>query len=587
MLTGETRLRRNVLRVVGVLADPVVFQLSDPAVNLTVGANEEWDVTSLPPRIARKAPFVAPFGDRRGTRVTLSVGAAQSPNSALWGVGDVRNPPPPPPRQAHCRRCLQDWTLGHNTWQNSTQLDAIRAIRAGVTRFPGGACSNYWNLSAADVVSPCENATCPNSGSGHNWCYVQKMVAAAPKHAFDTATFLAGPAAACTDGNAVIDLNLLHFDSEAAPGLVAAVLAAAAAAGRTVPPLTRFELGNEYYLPSDWGPNQSYGCSPVSEPAGYAARSRAVIAAVRRLAPAGAKIAAQGDTRELLEPVATLSWNAGVNATGLYEEVDAITLHDYDVKPAMKAGVGYQAAALAAWGQAQIRRIAGLAPKLWPGKPIWMTEYGIDSHVTAAYPLVARLNHGGIKAMHVLGRVLEAVASGGAFEVLQYYSFGGQGWGAEAGMLRWALDGSGRLEGDAVAQVFAHAAEVATRRGVAAMHAVTQSQGAPLMPWGPKGPPIGLAGLECLQAIALSSSGGMSHIVINRCNQTLNVALAGGQAHRWTAYACGPDSPAGFSPLPAPGAAFPWHGPLRSRTGASDDGHVAVGGTSVLIAEPG
>jgi hypothetical protein len=141
----------------------------------------------------------------------------------------------------------------------------MQALRVGATRFPGGACSNYWNLSAANgaafggVVAPCGQATCQNSS---RWCSVDRKVRAAPAGAFATAAFLLGPAAATTESNPVIDLNLLHFDGLTAPALVDAVVAAAAAAGPTVLPLTRWELGNEYYLPSDWQPPQPYGCSP-------------------------------------------------------------------------------------------------------------------------------------------------------------------------------------------------------------------------------------------------------------------------------------------------------------------------------------
>lgn len=188
-------------------------------------------------------------------------------NPALFGVGD-------------------DWTLGKDTWSNATLLAGIRAVRVGLTRFPGGACSNYWNLSDANIVGPdCRNATCHGEGP---WCGVQQQVSQAPPGAFSTAAFLTGPAAACSDSDVVIDLNLLHFDEHTAPALVDSVLASAGGKHN----LTRWELGNEYYLPTDW-PNttkpQPYVCSPASTPGGYAARSLAVIAHIRKVVKPGSQ----------------------------------------------------------------------------------------------------------------------------------------------------------------------------------------------------------------------------------------------------------------------------------------------------------
>jgi hypothetical protein len=85
-------------------------------------------------------------------------GAGLQFNPALFGVGD-------------------DWTLGEDTWSNGTLLAGIRAARVGLTRFPGGACSNFWNLSDGQVVGGCRNATCHGAGA---WCRVEQLVAQAP-----------------------------------------------------------------------------------------------------------------------------------------------------------------------------------------------------------------------------------------------------------------------------------------------------------------------------------------------------------------------------------------------------------------------
>eukprot|EP00038_Savillea_parva_P012820 m.207167 g.207167 ORF g.207167 m.207167 type:complete len:645 (-) comp23607_c0_seq1:13-1947(-) len=512
---------------------------------------------------------------------------AQPVNVALFGVGD-------------------DWTLGHDTWRNVTQLEAIKALRVGVTRFPGGACSNYWNLTASTVVSPCDTADCANTSQ---WCWVGKDVAAAPADAFTTKTFLIGPAAATIDPNVVIDLNLLHFDEQTGPSLVDAVLAANT--GSKVP-LTRWELGNEYYLPSDWAPPQEYGCSSVSRVDGYKARSLPIVARIRQVAAAGSRVAAMASCDELVSddeimhagvngnmnhtsppppPQPDHAWNSDLASSGLLDHVDAVTLHDYAVNGILKVGPAYQPSAMAAWGDARIRRIVQAAPTAFPNKPIWMTEFGITYPHFHDGSFFATHNHGGIKAMFVLGRVLAAVASNGLVEILQYYSLGGQGWGADAGMMRWRPDGSGMVEVDAVGQIFAHASSVATSHPNATMHAIVQPDGSPLIPWGTSSPPAGLAGLPCLQAIAFSHPSTVHYIVLNRCNSTLSVTLPGpslmaaqpaaaaastthsthgaGLVANWTVYECGVKARTNFSALPLSSASFPWPAPIVPKTGVA------------------
>ena len=389
-------------------------------------------------------------------------GAGQRYNPALWGIGD-------------------DWTLGKDTWKNATLLSAIRAARVGLTRFPGGACSNFWNLTANSVVNDCQNATCHGEGP---WCYVEQEVAKAAPGAFSTAAFLTGPAAACRDSNVVIDLNLLHFDQYTAPNLVDAVLASAGSQHN----LTRWELGNEYYLPTDW-PNstkpQPYVCNPVSTRDGYAVRSLSVIEHIRQVVkprpqwpngpPIAAQVACQASMKELLHPEEGTAWNDGITSSGVAGASDAITLHDYDQHLLSQIATPFKPAALAALSDVHIQQVERTVSKLWPGKKVWMTEFGIDVGSFRSSSFLNSENHGGIKAMFVLSRVLAAVATDGLVQVLQYYSLGGQGWGKEAGLLRWDLAGAGTLEGDAVAQVFAHAAELAAEGGDSNQHAVLQT----------------------------------------------------------------------------------------------------------------
>eukprot|EP00051_Salpingoeca_urceolata_P032742 m.17147 g.17147 ORF g.17147 m.17147 type:complete len:577 (+) comp5405_c0_seq1:19-1749(+) len=498
--------------------------------------------------------------------VHLQLEAGKPVNSALFGIGD-------------------DWTVGVGDWHNTTTLDAVRALRTGITRFPGGACSNYWNLSSSNVVDDCKHADCKNSS---RWCWVKKLVDNSPRGTFDVTTFLSGVASACTIKQPVIDLNLLHFDGDTAPMLVDRVLAAPG--GQSI---VRWEMGNEYYLPSDWPPPQSYSCSPVSQPAGYASRVLPLVKHIRKIANTSSKIAIMADMDELLDSATSSAapkrgvWNDGIISTGLAAAADAVTLHDYALNEGKLKSINqtFWRTAVAAWSDAHVQIIASQVPKMFGAdKKVWMTEFGIVAPAITSSSFFTAINHGGVKAMYVLGRSLGAVAHSELFDNVQYYSVGGQGWGQQAGMLRWGntSESAGRLQNDAVAQVFAHVADVATRRNTH-MHTVSQSgDDVPRIPVAVSG----RQGLPCLQVAGFSNSTGGSTAadlaIINRCLDTISVtfgaadkavaaAPAGGfVARSWTIYPSGQGTPAGFVDIPHSTASFPWPGPLHAQSGTRD-----------------
>jgi len=120
--------------------------------------------------------------------------------------------------------------------------------------------------------------------------------------------------------------------------------------------------------------------------------------------------------------------------------------------------------AITAWSEAYVVTIGAsteqvLGPYAARGLPVWMTEFGIPGTEFHSSEYFLRfVNHGGLKAHYVVGRQMTALLRPELFSVLQYYCQGGQGWGLDTGVTRWA-NGTGVLEVDGTGQVLAHFAD--------------------------------------------------------------------------------------------------------------------------------
>lgn len=479
-------------------------------------------------------------------------------NARLFGVGD-------------------DWTLAAAPWNSGPTSRAVAALRLGVTRFPGGAVSNYWNMTAGNMTSPCTACGACDPARGTFACGVAAKTRAYPPHTFDTAVFLAAVAGHCRTALPVFDLNVLTMNGSATAAEVAAL---AALIRPTAAAPAMFEFGNEYYLFRDYGcilPNASV----------YAQAAAAAAAEVERLYPPAsgrAQMAAVASLSGLLDEAPSWEaqhWNAQLRQSPLFPKLQAVTLHDYKMKTAALHGTNTTLwdCQVAAFGAANMQTIARAMPAVFgPDIKVWMTEFGILYSVFDSEPYFARLNHGGLKALHVIGRVLAAVEHSDVFDTLQYYSLGGQGWGAQAGMLNWTSNAQAAYEVDAVGQLYAHLNSLATPTST------MQS----LVPQGCQAPPSGLqpppvmptpvgneTNLPCLQAVVFEAApgGSTSWALLNRCpdNQTAVLPVAqktrlpsAAPDLRITMYPAGPTSPAGFAPLPDVTASFPWPGPLQA-----------------------
>ncbi len=101
-------------------------------------------------------------------------------------------------------------------WDHSGYSFAVQAIRSGQTRFPGGASSNYWNISGASAVMPCADAQCAKKGD--HTCDVQHEVDEYTRRGMLGALSLLNFTQHISAHNSVplpiLDLNLFSMTSE-------------------------------------------------------------------------------------------------------------------------------------------------------------------------------------------------------------------------------------------------------------------------------------------------------------------------------------------------------------------------------------
>ena len=116
---------------------------------------------------------------------------------------------------------------------------SVKKLYVGSLRYPGGTVANYWNITNASYVVPCQTEE-------YNYCYRQRVVSKLPKQTFSPINFYngIGSASNINGGNSiVIDLNALTMNGS---DMLNQVNTLVNQFGNNME--LYIELGNEYYL---------------------------------------------------------------------------------------------------------------------------------------------------------------------------------------------------------------------------------------------------------------------------------------------------------------------------------------------------
>eukprot|EP01043_Picozoa_sp_COSAG02_P015091 COSAG02_NODE_634_length_19259_cov_9.871347_10_plen_553_part_00 len=433
------------------------------------------------------------------------------------------------------------------TYSDTALVAAVKALRVGALRHPGGTVANYWSMAAGSYVG--QDGTTPGCNGSHwNYCKYEDRIQDHPPQTFSAKSFADGVGSELAA--TVHDLNVLTMSTAQS----IAELHALAAAGVIV---THLELGNEFYITKNYAWR-----FPTA--ARYAEACLPVVVAARKLFP-HVRIAVVGADRS--------DWNTELaKQSALMKSVDSVTIHHYGPNPTKVTSLpaAQQRTALAADGEFVSASMAASIRDSFINEghvhlTLWRTEYNYPGGWVGPLPAMYE-PEGGMHALFMAGHVLSALehqAWAVPFEVLMMHCLAHQpsaGWSSSNSTVLIVGDSSGdpsAVRVGAVAQVFAHLADSALKQH-GTVHSASLSAGCPAVDLKAHG------NISCIQATVFAgeedgSAGTMTFVLMNRCEATVGVAVAG-RVKTSTSYLAGDKG--GWAPLPPPGSSVPWSAPL-------------------------
>ncbi len=488
----------------------------------------------------------ARHGDDSSSSTTCSVAPLPGGRPAsplLFGMNDILGP------------------IINLTYSDAALVAAVKALRVGALRHPGGTVANYWSMAAGSYVG--QGGTAPGCNGSHwNYCKYEDRIQAHPPRTFSAKNFADGVGSELAA--TVHDLNVLTMSTAQS----VAELHALAAAGVIV---THLELGNEFYITKNYAWRFPTAAS-------YAEACLPVVAAARKLFP-HVRIAVVGADRS--------DWNTELaKQSALMKSVDSVTIHHYGPNPTkvMSLPAAQQRTALVADGEFVSASMAALIRDSFINEghahlTLWRTEYNYPGEWVGALPALYE-PEGGMHALFMAGHVLSALEHqpwAVPFEVLMMHCLAHQpsaGWSSSNSTILIVGDSSDNpsaVRVGAVAQVFAHLADSALKQH-GMVHSASISAGCPAVDLKAHG------NISCIQATVFaggegSSTATVTFVLMNRCEATVGVTVAG-RVKTSTSYLA--SDKGGWAGLPPPGSSVPWSAPLAPSKQACAAGSVAA-----------
>jgi hypothetical protein len=465
-------------------------------------------------------------------------------------------------------------TIINLTYSDPALVKSVKTLNVGALRHPGGTVANYWTMANGSYVGA--DGTSSDGGCSNpphwNYCNFQQRIDQHPPRTFSAAAFAKGVGSEV--GATVHDLNV--FAMSTAQSI--AELESLASSGVVI---THLELGNELYTTKNYGWH-----FPTAQD--YAAACVPVVAAAKRLFPR-VRIAVVGHTGGV--------WNGNLSTqAALLGAVDAVTMHHYGPPPDTvgRFPPASQRSFIVASGEIDSAQMAATARQYYPGLSLWRTEYNYPGSWVGALPAVYAPT-GGVHALFMAGHVLAALQHERwdvPFEVLMMHCLVHQpsaGWTSSNATLLIVGDGPNDVSAvqvGAVAQVYTHLTHAALKQ-----HGWV---GTPSLSDGCPSSRLVAAhanNFSCLQtavfgdsATALSGTGSLTFVVMNRCEQPVTATLQVPSVPAATARPLTVDATTylgddegGWAALEGVPAAPPWSAPLSPvRSGVCEGGQAAT-----------
>ena len=314
-------------------------------------------------------------------------------------------------------------TIVNLTFDDISLITSAKMLYQGALRHPGGQVGNYWNLSNASYVTPCQT-------ENYNVCGYERRVTAEPPQTFSVGNFTKSNAVGSSSGltnadyrnSIVFMLNILTLSGNDLLNQVNVINDEYVSKSQDYNDQVYLELGNEYY----WSAYSWYFQQNATK---YMEKSIPLINRARSMFSSEKLQIAALSQRQLPEDTHNGNkWNEELAAYTKY--FDSVTIHDYSLDNTSMSKVNLTSynqtiSYISAYGQAVIPKYIQFVQKTFGDKKIWFTEYNnkvLDADIDNKFPFSYSVLH----AMFALNYMSTAICNSDNVEFLMLHLMNSQ-----------------------------------------------------------------------------------------------------------------------------------------------------------------
>ena len=314
-------------------------------------------------------------------------------------------------------------TIVNLTFDDPSLLTSAKMLYQGALRHPGGQVGNYWNLTNASYVTPCQT-------ENYNVCGYERRVTAEPYKTFSVGNFTKQGSVGSSSGltnadyrnSIVFMLNILTLSDNDLLNQVNVINDEYVSKNMDYNDNVYLELGNEYY----WSAYSWYFQQNATK---YMEKSIPLINKARSMFSSDKLQIAALSQRQLPEDTHNGNkWN--VELAQYTQYFDSVTIHDYSLDNVSMSKINLTSynqtiSYISAYGQAVIPKYIQFVKETFGDKKIWFTEYNnkvLQGDINDAFPFSYSVLH----AMFALNYMATSICNSDTVEFLMLHLMSSQ-----------------------------------------------------------------------------------------------------------------------------------------------------------------
>eukprot|EP01084_Bolivina_argentea_P277206 473199_1 len=386
------------------------------------------------------------------------------------------------------------------TYYDTSVIQSTKLLYLGALRFPGGTVANYWNLSNASYVTPCET-------DNYNWCEFQQNIDSFPTQTFSASNFFNGISNASLltlkDSHTIVfDLNMLTLYNQSMIDQLNILKQQINSKY-----IKYIELGNEYYHNNTYSwqfPNASL----------YMNKIIPFINAAKKMFP----------DIKLSVPITTNKnnpWNKELIPYKSY--FDAVTIHDYTLtnNTIAKLTENNKMSYISSYGRAMIPQHIEMVLDLYGNKPIWQTEYNMKIEND-------NISYSTLHAMFIMSYVTSAICNSDNIEFLMLHCLSTQknNWGKYKNSEQYSLQSNDLQDTtfNIIGQILAHLAWISMIKNNQMFCLKMELSKCPLLDVNIKG----YQNLSCVFGAGFNNDTNVNafgFVIVNSCHMNIDLSI--------------------------------------------------------------